>query len=626
MHPAVPSERSFPLGETPLYLAIRRSKSEPMWAQLSEFVRETRDNTVPSSNASWVSVGSLDSIMSLTNRTPEEMELDSLIYRLCRSLYRVAMKKSAHIHSKQQAPHSTCTDECEGQFSNMRGHQDWCPLLHLFDPMSYYNVMGTSSLHDGCKFCGESYTQNNPEDASQLLLEELSVTRLEGGNSNHVYRLGHSSFPEKSILLRVYGDAGGSEVIDRVRDRKVMKLMSDAEMGPGILHSFHWGRVEEFMDGVQTCTTEKLLTTPSLLADVYGGLCKMHKLNYKPLLPESLRGAESKGGRDQQNNANGAASLTREAGGCCSGVESVMALENVCDTSFERVCIRLLRLVCNNVVEEHRQSIVHWFAGEIISVRGELQRREIPVVLSHNDLNPGNILLPGDTDSTESSHGTDEQFKVESTPLSKRYVTQKGKSINLVERRGFLFIDFEYADANYRCFDLGNTLCELDYDYTRETEAGGRGFIKYLFLFPPKAKEEAWRGFGEEYPRMPELIYDSWREGSCDGTSGVGSVALLAVRRYFAERDGVPLEAVELSEEQVGEVLLGMLASHIYWTLWAITMGCAPDDCGDAEERDPNMFAFGGSGLDYMRYGECRLREYIALREWLVDRGFFHQS
>ncbi|RHW72453.1 choline/ethanolamine kinase [Trypanosoma brucei equiperdum] len=622
--------RPFPLGNTPLHAVIRRSAREFECVETG-----IASNAVRSpSTASWVSAESLDSIISLANRTSEEMEVDQLIYRLCRSLYHVAKKKSAQIHchpnhqerqqQQQQASSSGWRSvECEGHFSNMRGREDWCPLLHLFDPRSYYKVMGQPSQHDGCKLCGDVVgTESSPEGVSQWLMSELSVTRLTGGNSNHVYRLGHASFPKKAVLLRVYGDGGGGDVIDRARDIKVMRLMSKSEMGPGLLHTFHWGRVEEFMDGVLTCTTEKLLTSPSLLADVYGGLSKMHQLDYTPLLPENMR---TKGMSNGHNSSQSVSDTVSKSGGGQEGpdgtVGGVNELESTCHTSFERVCLRLLRLVSLNVVEEHRHSLESWLAGEVMFVRRELQYRGIPVVLSHNDLNPGNILLSDGAGETSGTVFSDEELRVENTPLSKRYVTRKGKNMNLVERRGFLFIDFEYADANYRCFDLGNTLCELDYDYTRGTEAGGRGFIKYLFVFPPPAMEEAWRGLGEEYPRMPELIYDAWRRGVCDGSSDIGSVALLAVRRYFAERDNVPLETVELSEAQVGEVLLGMLASHLYWTIWSMTMGSAPDNCVECEDCDDQVFAVGGSGLDYMRYGECRLREYIALRGWLAEKG-----
>ncbi|ORC84132.1 putative choline ethanolamine kinase [Trypanosoma theileri] len=631
----------YPLGELPLRAAIRRSSKTPPCSPMKECATDIQSVPTQTSPAlTWVSAESLDSIITLANRTEEQVELDGLIYRLCRSLYRVATRKSAEIHAKSADGTSAMVDGDGGKFCNMRGHEDWCPLRHLFDPKNYYKAMGTSNPHVGCTCLEDSRgALNDPMGVSQWLADELSVTRLSGGNSNHVYRLGHASFPGKTILLRVYGDGGG-EVIDRARDTKAMRLMSKAELSPAVLHSFHWGRVEEFMDGIYTCTTEMLLRSPALLADIYEGLCRMHGLDAAPFLPENMNkdrfpGAE----KNQYGDDNKLVSALEGRQGYYSTMLREKTLESVCPTSFERVSFRLLRLMYPHVVEEHRQSLVDWLTGEIMFVREELQRLDIPIVFSHNDLNPGNILLsrrkvPGGMLENDGLMSSDDEVTdevaAESTALSTRYLTRKGKSKNLVERNGYLFIDFEYADANYRCVDLGNTLCELDYDYTRGTEVGGRGFIKYLFVFPPAAKAEAWRGLGEEYPRMPELIHDAWLRGTADkndknnnndeeeDATDIGAAALLAVRRYFATRDGVPVSDVSLSKAQLGELLLGMLAAHLYWTLWSIVMGCVPNEC----TTDVEAFAVGGSGLDYMRYGDCRLREYIALRHWLSCNGF----
>ncbi|KEG09518.1 putative choline ethanolamine kinase [Trypanosoma grayi] len=623
----------YPLGNVPLHAVIRRSSEAPPQPPLVQCEFGVVVSPVQTSPAlSWVSAESLDSIITLSDRTEEQMALDQLIYRLCRSLYHVAMGKSTQMHQASGDEPCVHPDNSEERFRNMRGHEDWCPLLHLFDPSSYYKAMGRSNPHVGCTCPGESRgLLNGPADVSQWLADELSVTRLSGGNSNHVYRLGHASFPGKAVLLRVYGDGGGG-AIDRARDTRAMRQMSKTQMSPALLHSFQWGRVEEFMDGVYTCTTEMLLSSPPLLADVYEGLCQMHRLPAAPFLPENLdHDGSCNGSAVQFPRLDEVAAMLKGGHEYYNTLTREKALESVCPTSFERASFRLLRLMSPHVVEPQRRVLVDWLAGEIMSVRRELQKRDTPVVFSHNDLNPGNVLvsrrkvpagLRDNDDSLSSDDEVTSQVSVESSMLSTRYVTRKGKSKNLVERRGYLFIDFEYTDANYRCFDLGNTLCELDYDYTRGTEAGGRGFIKFLHMFPPAAKAEAWRGLGEEYPRMPELIVDAWRCGAAwSGPADIGSAALLAVRRYFATRDGVPLDTVSLSEAQLGELLLGMLASHLHWTLWAIVMGCVPNECADCAV-DAEAFAVGGSGLDYMRYGECRLREYIALRQWLAANAF----
>ncbi|RNF25703.1 putative choline ethanolamine kinase [Trypanosoma conorhini] len=612
-------EQACPLGDAPLSTVLRRSLESPPGSPLL-FSGAGVVQTSPT--LSWVSAESLDSIMSLANRTGEQLELDSLVYRLCHSLYCVAETKSAKMHRRPvEACYASVGDDTR-RFHNMRGHEDWCPLRHLFDPSSYYRAMGRSSNpHVGCKCLEETHDPSSgPAGASKWLVDELDVTRLSGGNSNHVYRLGHASYPGKAVLLRVYGDRGG-EVIDRARDIKAMQLMSKAKMSPAVLHSFHWGRVEEFMDSVCTCTTEMLLASPPLLADIYEGLCYMHQLDAAPFLPENINGVKPFGRFvSRKTSVDELASLLEGSAGYYSTLGREKALESVCPTSFERASFRLLRLMSSHVLETHRRELVDWLAGEIMFVRGEMLRRDIPVVFSHNDLNPGNILLARRKVPAAFRDGGPRGSSGDGERPA------EGGGRNLVERRGHLFIDFEYTDANYRCFDLGNTLCELDYDYTRGTEAGGRGFIKFLCVFPPAAKAEAWRGLGEEYPRLPELILDAWRRGCDDDdddgaeTRDVGAAALQAVRRYFATQSGAPASEVPVAEAQLAELLLGMLASHLHWTLWALVMGCAPDECADCA-ADAEAFALGGSGLDYVRYGECRLKEYIALRHWLISHA-----
>ncbi|KAF8307106.1 putative choline ethanolamine kinase [Trypanosoma cruzi] len=621
--PPTADGRAYPLGDVPLRAVLRRSLEEPPGSPLTTCGAGVVQT---SPTLSWVSAESLDSIISLANRTEEQLELDGLIYRLCHSLYCVAKSKSARMHRRPANDGYASVGDNASRFHNMRGHEDWCPLRHLFDPSSYYHSVGKSSNpHVGCRCLEESHGPlDGPAGVSQWLADELDVTRLSGGNSNHVYRLGHASYPGRAVLLRVYGDRGG-EAIDRARDIKAMRLMSSAEMSPAVLHSFHWGRVEEFMDGVYTCTTDMLLASPSLLGDIYEGLCRMHQLDATPFLPENVKGAKFVGRVVTPSmSVDELAPLMEGAAGYYGSLVREKALESVCPTSFERASFRLLRLLSSHVVEPHRQSLVDWLAGEIMFLRGELLLRGVPVVFSHNDLNPGNILLsrrqvPAAFRRSDSLTSLDD---AESTAESTRHVVRRCGGKNLVERRGYLFIDFEYTDANYRCFDLGNTLCELDYDYTRGTEAGGRGFIKFLSVFPPAAKADAWRGLGEEYPRLPELIVDAWRRGDIDGEAGdVGTAALQAVRRYFATSSGAPVSEVSVSEAHLVELLLGMLASHLHWTLWAIVMGCVPDECADCAV-DTEAFALGGSGLDYVCYGECRLREYMALRHWLVSNAF----
>lgn len=75
-----------------------------------------------------------------------------------------------------------------------------------------------------------------------------------------------------------------------------------------------------------------------------------------------------------------------------------------------------------------------------------------------------------------------------------------------------------------------------------------------------------------------------------------------------------------LTRDQLTEVFLGMLASHLTWALWSFVLGCNPDSCTNNTDTDDN-FAKGSSGLDYIQYGNCRLREYFLLKDWLNNNS-----
>lgn len=590
--------------------------------------------------------------------TPEEAEMAALIQRLCRSLYKKAVDKTKEHGHK----HSRTVDVDAAHERNMSHIGDWMPLLHLFDPQEFFALRERSDQQlssPTSEFRRDSLNvARNPKEASQLLQDTLLVEKLSGGNSNHVYRLAHPDFPEKSILLRVYG-SGDSDAIDRHRDVAAMTQMAAAELSPAVLHTFRWGRVEEFMDAVATCTTDMLLASPFLLPEVYQTMFKMHQLPVTPFFPQTVHKSRMKGTVPRSFLTESYSSPEEYCEVNAKKITSALleskrsiyymtdtnrkVLEELCPSSFERACLRFLRITSSVIRPEYRVAMVQYVVGEVMWLRGCIQQRGIPVVFSHNDMNPGNILLSwrkvpaelrvpppsGDTASDADEEGDEVTSVVseQTSPFGRRYLTKKGHHKNLVDMKGLVLIDFEYSDANYRCVDLGNTICELDYDYSRGTEEGGPGFIKYLSVFPPPEQSVRWRGLPIEYPRLPELIFDRWKaeqegqpakEHKEGAPLPAGQLCLNAIRAYFAAVEGKAEHSV--SREQLTEVLLGMLAAHIHWALWSFVLGCNSDAC--TNNADDDGFAKGSSGLDYIVYGDCRLKEYIALKDWMKERSF----
>jgi ethanolamine kinase len=462
----------------------------------------------------------------------------------------------------------------------------------------------------------------------------------------------------------VYG-SGDSEAIDRVRDVMAMKEMSEARLSPAVLHSFKWGRVEEFMDDVATCSTDMLLSSPTLLSEVWSIVHEMHELPYSTFLPENVNNAkirsvlhlepEEPRCRTPEEYCDVFAErlkkavLANKSNNYYADDTSNKLMEDLCPSSFERTCMRFLRLTSTLIKDSYRASFASFVSAEVMLLRELLLKRAVPLVFSHNDLNPGNILLawrkvPASMRSPSKILAADDEddevtpvTSDQSTAFSRKFLTKRGHHRNLVDMRGIIFIDFEYSDVNYRCFDLGNTICELDYDYTRGTGEGEPGFIKYLYVFPPNEYREAWKDLPMTYPRAQELIYNTWMKTNDNAPETkdnvaaalaagekphFGRICLQALQTYFnaGPNEGAARGAnVRVTREQLTEVFLGMLCSHLNWSLWSFVMCANPDQCTNNAD-DGDLFAKGSSGLNYVYYGNCRMQEYIALKQWMQEK------
>ncbi|KAK7196868.1 choline/ethanolamine kinase [Novymonas esmeraldas] len=675
---------------------VTRTAHEPPRSALYEYVKSVRSENSLSTPGSLASDDSWDSTHthSTYNSIADNMsdmggdaiadtETRELIYRLCRSLHKKAVQKTegSRGHRHQSVEVNARREK------NMSLVAAWMPLLHLFDPQAFYEAHGALSA-TAATMAERPLSLNvaaTPREASQLLLGELEVEKLSGGNSNHVYRLAHSDFPSKTVLLRVYG-SGDSEAIDRYRDVMAMREMSRARLSPAVLHSFRWGRVEEFMSNVATCSTDMLLSSTTLLAEVWSLAREMHSLPYTSFLPQNVNTEKMRyllhpavtdhhftspqEYYDVLSERLRRVVLANRKSNYYLDNTSQKLMEDLCPSSFERTCFRFLRLTSNLIRESHRSSFASFISAEVMRLREQLLRRAVPLVFSHNDLNPGNILLAwrkvpkemrrrmkssqaaGDDEAgsaSASGGGADEEAEDEeeedevtpvssdqSTAFSRKFLTKKGRHRNLVDVRGIVLIDFEYSDVNYRCYDLGNAICELDYDYTRGTGEGEPGFIKYHYTFPPAAYKEQWAGLPMTYPRCQELVYTTWlRDAEYRRDHGgaappppapeethLGHICLKGLQSYFAAAApaGAPRDAAApITLDELTEVFLGTMCSHLSWSLWSLVMSANPDECTNNADDD-DLFAKGSSGLDYIFYGNCRLQEYLALKRWMAEK------
>ncbi|CAG8716284.1 12336_t:CDS:2, partial [Cetraspora pellucida] len=230
----------------------------------------------------------------------------------------------------------------------------------------------------------------NVTEGSQLI-----VTRVSGALTNCVFfvenkRISDNGNPSK-VVLRIYGK-GADQFCDREEELKWLKFLSPYGIGPELLLIFTNGRVEKFLESTTLNSQDiKCPTTYIHIAERMASLHNMVHLNP----PE------------------------------CDTVPLLWS--NI---------TKWYTVIANNIenFSENQRFILRKFDlpslnNDIRILKEKLLLINSPIVLAHNDLQPGNIL--------RLTNGSDE----------------------------LVAVDFEYAGYNYRGFDISNFFCEFMFDY-----------------------------------------------------------------------------------------------------------------------------------------------------------------
>ncbi|PRP77638.1 choline kinase GmCK2p-like protein [Planoprotostelium fungivorum] len=246
--------------------------------------------------------------------------------------------------------------------------------------------------------------------------DQFTATKLLGGTTHSIFRCDISKELEdrvktKTVVLRVFR---GADVSDRGEEARLQQFLGDRDLGVQILKDFGEGRIEEFLRG-------KTPSTPVFagreqpefgwaVARTFGRLHRfdetteeMHGLdiNKEPFLSYMDLWMKKAQAFDFQNQ---------------TWIRS---------SEYNRHKARVAKEI--DVSNEKWNREVDWLNQFITSLH-----KDDPMVLSHNDLNGGNVLME-------------------------------------VQPNGDLsveFIDYEYGGLNFRGFDLGNYFCEHFLDYS----------------------------------------------------------------------------------------------------------------------------------------------------------------
>lgn len=237
----------------------------------------------------------------------------------------------------------------------------------------------------------------------QVPLEFIGMRKLSAAMTNAVYTIFHSHYlaetvnEPKKLLVRIYG-VGSEGILNRSDELDFFVKMSMAGAGPRLLATFQNGRIEEYIESVTL--TPRMMRSEEVSVEIARSLAKFHAIQVE-------RDHEIVLWKRLEN-------WRREAK---KSMKLLMKREEVKD--------KLERIKSFGIFDEEEFTEE---TGKWKKLLVRLRQHDSPVVLCHNDLQHGNILL---TDKNE-----------------------------------IIFIDYEYGGINYAAFDIANHFCEWASDFT----------------------------------------------------------------------------------------------------------------------------------------------------------------
>ncbi|XP_021700268.1 choline/ethanolamine kinase isoform X4 [Aedes aegypti] len=422
--------------------------------------------------------------------------------------------------------------------------------------------------------------------------EDLQLKRISGGlsnflyyvrlpdqqngsspkSSNHCYKRArkdsYSNMLEpKEVLLRIYGQTHGESALESMLTESVVfTLLSERKLGPKLHGIFPGGRIEQYIPARALTTSE--LSDPKISLKIAEKMAAIHSLD----IPVSKEPDW----------------LWNTMNRWLKSVETTLETFRKDQTNGNK------RIDGDEIITDlDLRAEVEW-------LKSVIDREDHPVVFSHNDLQEGNILLREDyspstglenfcttasnsskvdvnssvdTGSDTVSYGNRNPRKrsldepIENEMDSTRDSVLSGTSQSLSDQPcdgepELMIIDFEYCAYNYRGFDLANHFLEWTFDYTNSA-------APYFFHRP------------EQYPSREQQ--DKF-------------IAVYLARTAGGFKDGQEPNALEIDDVR-REVQCFTLASHLFWSLWAIVNVYQEIEFG------------------YWEYAICRLNQYVRCKK-----------
>jgi thiamine kinase-like enzyme len=305
-------------------------------------------------------------------------------------------------------------------------------------------------------------------------LKDIQVVRLLGGASNQIYM---ASVGHKAVVIRQYGVGAEAMIGDqRPFEISVTRAFGELGVGPKVIKIWEGARAEEFIEG--RALRREDFKCERVRGKVAGKLALLH-------------------------------SSDLEEEGKWSGEEMDLWVFRVVNKWAE---------MAKKVQGGKFTEVVDKLVRDFYEVYERLWKRfKSDVVLCHNDLNAGNILVNGNLEE--------------------------------LENENVYLLDYEYAGYNFRIYDLGNVWCETFMD-----------------------------NHHHEFPYFKTCLDDglSVEELGCFCKEYIQARNLLKNEDQFELENGFEDEDQE-ADFMTKQVIAYSLGSHVVWGLWGLSMSEVKD-------------------------------------------------
>ncbi|XP_049287963.1 choline/ethanolamine kinase isoform X2 [Anopheles funestus] len=427
----------------------------------------------------------------------------------------------------------------------------------------------------------------------------------------------------KEVLLRIYGQTHGEHALETMLTESVVfTLLSERKLGPKLHGIFPGGRIEQYIPARALLTAE--LSDTKISLKVAEKMAAIHSMD----IPVS---------KEPDWIWNTMNRWLKGVTGTLKTLERDRANGNVKKGNGDET---------GRSDEDERILTEMDLAGEVEWLRSVVESEDFPVVFCHNDLQEGNILLrqdyPSMHDNSYRECTTLDNFD-ESTQLDSHFssilisngVVSNNESINpsdggnmnlnrISRKRSLdhdsmendldntrdsvlsgnsqalsdansaadgepelMIIDFEYCAYNYRGFDLANHFLEYTFDYTN---AQAPYFYHKLDQYPSVEQQEKFivQYLSHLSAPMDDGLEISDRDDPTEEEE----------RPKVSSMGGSEIDEIEQVRR---EVQCFTMASHLFWSLWAIVNVYQEIEFG------------------YMEYAICRLKQYQQAKQSYIE-------